>query len=127
MHNVTEAKQSHEAAVAIWRELGLRDEEAEELINLGFAEYRKGAWQGSLSYLTQAHRLLDDKSDPYKLGQINLGLGEAFMEVGMPEAALSKLHQSMEYYQQTHRPGALVVVSMDIGITYHIMGDYPRR
>lgn len=125
LNDVGEATQSYEAALAIWRELGLRDEEAEELILLGFAEYRKGAWQGVLSYLTQAQMLLDDKSDLYKLGQINAGLGEAFIEIGLPEAALSKFRRAMEYYRQSHSPRGLAVMSMDIGTTYYIMGDYP--
>lgn len=125
LNNVSEATQSYEAALAIWRELGLRDEEAEELILLGFAEYRKGAWQGVLSYLTQAQMLLDDKSDLYKLGQINAGLGEAFIEIGLPEAALSKFRKATEYYRQSHSPRGLAVMSMDIGTTYYIMGDYP--
>jgi CHAT domain-containing protein/Tfp pilus assembly protein PilF len=124
LHNVTEATQSYEASLAIWREIGLRDEEAEELILLGFAEYRKGAWQGVLSYLTQAQMLLDDKSDPYKLGQINAGLGEAFIEIGLPEAALSKFSLATEYYRQAHSPRGLAVISMDIGTTYYLKGDY---
>jgi CHAT domain-containing protein/Tfp pilus assembly protein PilF len=126
LNNVTEATQSQEAALAIWRELGLRDEEAEELIILGFAEYRKGAWQGVFSYLTQAQTLLDEKSDQDKLGQINAGLGEAFVEVGLPEAALYKFSQATEYYRQSHSTRGPVVMSMDIGTTYYAMGDYQR-
>lgn len=126
LHDVAEATQSHESALAIWRELGLRDEEAEELINLGFAEYRKGAWQGVLTYLTRAQMLLDGESDPYKLGQINAGLGEAFIESGLPEAGLSKLRQSIEYYRQTHNPRPVVAISMSVGKAHFLAGDYPE-
>ena len=123
-NNLPEATQSHEAALNIWRELGLRDEQAEELISLGFVEFRKGAWQSVLSYLTQAQMLLDADSDLYKLGRIYAGLGAAFVESGLPELGLPKLRQSMEYYRQTHNRRAVVAVAMDVGKTYYLQGDY---
>ncbi|MFL6228276.1 MAG: CHAT domain-containing protein [Pyrinomonadaceae bacterium] len=125
-NDLAEATQSHEASLAIWRELGLRDEQAEELINLGFVEYRKGDWENTLSYLTQAQALLDGESDLYKLGQINAALGDAFIESGLPEVGLAKLRQSIEYYRQTQNPRGVVAVSMDIGIAYYVKGDYPE-
>jgi CHAT domain-containing protein len=122
--NLVEATQSHEAALALWHELDLADGQADALINLGFVEYRKGAWQSTLSYLTQAQMLLDEKSDPYKLGQINAGLAEVFIESGLPEAGLSKLLQAIEYYREAQNQRAVIAVSMDIGKTYYLLGNY---
>jgi CHAT domain-containing protein len=124
LNNLPEATQSHEAALAIWRELDITDEQAEALINLSFIEYRKGAWQSILSYLTQAQMLLDDKSDPFKLGQIDASLAEAFIETGLPEAGLAKLQQSLEYFRQSKRKRSVIEVSMLIGKTNYLLGNH---
>lgn len=124
LNNIPEATQSHEAALAIWRELDISDEQAEALINLGFIEYRKGAWQSTLSYLMQAQLLLDEKSDPYKLGQIEIGIAEAFIESGLHEAGLDKLQQADKHFRQANHPHALLVVSMDIGKAQYFLGNY---
>jgi CHAT domain-containing protein len=119
------ATESYEAALNSWRELNLPDEQADALINLGFIEYRKGAWQNSMSFLTRAQDLLGEKPDPYKMGQITAGIAEAFIESGMPEAGLEKLQQASEYFQQTQHKHAVMVMTWDIGKTYYFLGDYP--
>ena len=81
-NNLTESTQSFETALGLWRELNIADEQAAALINLGFIEYRKGAWQNVFAYLTQAQELLDEKAEPYRMGQITSGLAEAFIESG---------------------------------------------
>ncbi len=43
--DLIEATKSNEAALNIWRELDIPEEQAGALINLGFIQYRKGAWQ----------------------------------------------------------------------------------
>lgn len=123
-NNLVEAAQSHEAALALWRELGLRDEQAEELINLSFVHYREGAWDGVLSHLTQAQALLDEKSDLFKLGQINGALAEAFVESGMPEEGLAKFRLSVEFFRQSQNRRAVVAVSMGIGKAQYLLGEY---
>lgn len=123
--DLTDAAESYEAALSIWRELNLSDEQAEVLINLGFIEYRKGAWQNSMSFLAQAQELLGEKPDPYKMGQITAGIAEAFIESGMPDAGLEKLQEALEYFQQTQHTHAVMVMTWDIGKTYYFLGDYP--
>lgn len=123
-NELTEATQSHEAALAIWRELDLKDEQAESLINLGYVENRKGAWQNTLSFYTQAQMLLDEQSDAYKLGQIDIGIAEALIESGLPEAGLEKLRQAAEHYRQTKRPRVMLAVYMDIGKAQYLLGNY---
>jgi CHAT domain-containing protein len=125
LNDLAESEHSSRAALEIWRELGLRGEEAEPLINLGFVEYRRGAWQDSLWLLAQAEGLLDPKSEPYRLGQITGGMGEAFIETGMHEAGLVKLRESLEYFRQAKRPVGVAVLTWDIGKTLHLMGDHP--
>jgi CHAT domain-containing protein len=125
-NNLEEATQSHEAALSLWRELKLANEEAEALIHLGFIEYRKGAWQACLSFLTQAQALVDEQSEPFKMGQIIAGMAEAFIESGLPEIGLVKLQQALEYYRRTQSPRAVIIISWDIGKTYYLLGNYTQ-
>ena len=125
-NDLVEATQSHEAALTLWRELDLRDEVAEALINLGFIEHRKGAWQDSISFLTQAQGMLDEKAEPYKMGQIAAGLAESFIENGLPDAGLAQLQQASEYYRQAQQPRAVMIISWDIGKTQYLLGNYPQ-
>src|SRR5437763_563768 len=123
--DVTEAAQSFEAALSRWRELDDPDEQAEALINLGFIEYRKGAWQNSLAFYTQAQALLDENADPYKMGQINAGLAGAFIESGMPDTGLAKYREALEYYRQAKYERATNLMTWGIGRTYYLLGNYP--
>jgi CHAT domain-containing protein len=123
-NNLTEAAQSYEAALNLWRELNLADQQAEALINLGYIAYRKGAWQDDFAFLTQAQDLLDEKAEPYKMGQINVGLAEAFVESGLPEVGLTKYLQALENFRQTQNPRAVAAMVWGIGRTYYILGNY---
>jgi CHAT domain-containing protein len=125
MNDLEGAAQSHQAALEIWRQLDLRDELAEALINLGFVEYRRGAWQNSISFHTQAQALLDGKSDPYRMGQVTGGMGETFVESGMTETGLAKFRESLEYFRQARSPYAVAALSIEIGRTLYLTGDYP--
>jgi CHAT domain-containing protein/Tfp pilus assembly protein PilF len=125
-NNLTEATQSGQAALALWRELNVPDQEAEALINLGYIEYRKGAWPNVLDFLTQAQVLLDEKAQPYKMGQIKAGFADAFIESGLPEIGLAKYREALEHYRQAQKPHAVIAVIWGIGKTYYILGNYPK-
>ncbi len=125
-NNLTEATQSHEAALNLWRELNLADEQAEALINLGFIECRKGAWQEALAFFAQAQDLLDEKAEPYKMGQINAGLAEVFVESGLPEIGLAKYVQALEDFRRAQSPRAELAVVLGIGKTYYMLGNYAQ-
>src|SRR6185295_8204358 len=77
-NNLPEATQNYEEVRKLWRELNNPTEEAQVLINMGYIEYRKGDWQGEISYQTQAQALIDEKAEPAMMGQIASGLAEAF-------------------------------------------------
>ena len=123
-NDLMEATQSHETALNLWRELDVASEQAEALINLGYIEYRKGAWQKVLAFLTQAQNLLDEKAEPYKMGQINTGLAEAFLESGLPEIGLAKHLQALGYYRRTGNPRAVGAMGFLIGKAYYFLGNY---
>jgi CHAT domain-containing protein len=125
LNELMEATESYEAALSIWHELNLPDEQADALINLGFVEYRKGDWQSSLTFLARAQRLLGENPEPYKMGQITAGMAEAFIESGMPEVALEKLLLALEYFRQSQRPHAVMVMNWVAGKAYLFLGDYP--
>lgn len=124
-NHLGDAVKSNEAALSIWRELNLPDEQAGILINLGFIEYRKGAWQECISLLTQAQGLLDEDSEPFRMGQINAGIAEAFMEGGIPEAGLIRAKQAVEYYRRAEDPRGIVSTAWDVGKAYYLLKDYP--
>jgi CHAT domain-containing protein/tetratricopeptide (TPR) repeat protein len=122
--DIMEAAKSSEEALRIWRELNMPDEEASSLITLGFIEYRKGSWESCLSYLTHAQSLIDEKAEPYKMGQINGGLAEAFIESGMPEIGLIKAQAAREYYRLAEDPRGVTILTWEIGKTYYLLGNY---
>jgi CHAT domain-containing protein len=122
--NIMEAGESSETALKIWRELNMPDEEAAALITLGFIEYRKGAWESCLSFLMQAQSMIDEKAEPYKMGQINGGIAEAFIESGMPEIGLTKSREALEYYRLADDPRGVTVMTWEIGKIHYLKGDY---
>ena len=125
LQKFTESAASHEAALAIWRELNIPYEEAQALINLGFVEYRKGAWQSAISFLLQGQNLLDEKAYPFEMGQITITFGQIFIDIGLPDAAFSNLHQATEYFGRAKSPLGVAVVGLEIGKANYIEGKYP--
>lgn len=121
-----EASQNYDRALQIWRELNNDLEQAGVLINLGFIEYRKAEWQSSISYLTQAQGLIDEKAEPGKMGQIAAGLAEAFNESGMPEIGLGHFQRALDYYRQTKDPHLVMIANRGLGITYCYLRKYPE-
>jgi len=124
LNDLDGATQSLQLSLSIWTELNVPVEKAESLISLGFIEYRRGAWQNSILLLSQAEALLDEKAEPYRMGQITGGLAEAFIEVGLPETGLEKLKLATEYFRQAESDRALVVMSWDKGRAHYELGNY---
>ena len=60
---VEDATQSFLQARDVWRSLGNVSQEAEALIMLGYTEYRKGDWQASIDYYTQAYGMFDEDAE----------------------------------------------------------------
>ena len=125
-NDLVEATKSNEVALANWRELGLPDEEAGALINLGFIHHRKGAWQECMTYLTQAKAMLDEASEPFRMGQIYAGIAESFMESGIPEAGLNNALKALDSYRLAEDAQGIVSAKWDIGKAYYLQGNYPE-
>jgi len=123
-NQLEQSAESHQLALNLWRELGIQAQQAESYINLGFIEYRRGAWQDSMSLLSQAQGLLDEKAEPFKMGQIAGGLAEAFIEIGLPETALTKLKLATEYFRSAGVPRAVLSMSWDTGRAHYLLGNY---
>jgi CHAT domain-containing protein len=126
LNALSEAAQSHERALELARELNQSSEQAEALINLGYIEYRRGEWQGSISYYTQAQGLLDEKAEPLKMGQIASGLGAAFNENGLPENGVIQFQRALDYYRQTQNPDAVRYAMWSLGRTHYLLGEFPQ-
>jgi len=122
--SIMEARESSEMALRIWRELNMPDEEAAALISIGFLEYRKGAWQTCLSFLMQAQSLIDEKAEPEKMGKINGGIAEAFIESGIPEVGLTKSREALENFRLADDPRGVTIMNWDIGKAYYMLGNY---
>ena len=91
----------YDLALQFWRQESNLQRQADALIYLGYIEARKGEWLNGVSYLTQAHNLINEQSDPVlRWAQIASGLGYLFNESGLPESGLAQYQRAMEYYRQ---------------------------
>ena len=89
-------------ALELWRALGDSAQEAEALIMLSYAEFRKGEWQAATDYLSEAYPLLDENAEPGKMAQIATGLGYAFLENGLPDLGVAQYKRALEYNQRAN-------------------------
>ena len=119
-----ESTQSFQSALELWRELNVPRKIAESFVNLGFVEYRKGAWQASLAFHTQAEQLIDPEAEPLMMGQIKGGLAEGFVESGLFETGLEKYRESLEYYRLTKKPDTTIGLEWCIGQVHYFRGNY---
>lgn len=120
---LTSAAENFVKALELWRGLSNSAEEAEALIMLGFVEYRKGEWQGSIDYYGQAYALLDGEAEPLKMGQLASGLGAAFLENGLPEWGLAQYQRAVDYYQRAKDPMAVSYAIWGLARSYYLQGD----
>lgn len=118
------ASESLNTALNIWTELNLSVEKAEVLINLGFIEYRRGAWQASILILTEVRKLIDENAEPYRMGQIDGTIAEAFIEAGSPEIGLEKLKSAIEYFRRANSPRAGIIMYWNLGRAHYMLGNY---
>ncbi|HST22821.1 MAG TPA: tetratricopeptide repeat protein, partial [Blastocatellia bacterium] len=125
-NNLSDATQNYETALQLWRDLNNPFQQAEALIMQGFIEIRKGDWENSISFLTQAQSLLAEEVDPEKMGQISAGIAESFNENGMPETGIIHYQQALNYYRQTQNPHLIYYATWGIGTTYYRLGNYPE-
>lgn len=123
-NNLTQATESHQTALNLWRELDIASGQAGTLIILGFIEYRKAAWQNVFGFFTQAQNLIDPDTEPFRMGQINIGLADAFIESGMPETGLAKYIQALDAYRRAESPQGVVAAVFGIGIAHYFLGNY---
>jgi CHAT domain-containing protein/tetratricopeptide (TPR) repeat protein len=124
-NNLVEATSNYETAQKLWEELNVPNQVAEALINLGFIEFRKGAWQSSLAFYIRAQQLIvDEAAEPYMMGQMKAGLAEAFIELGLPSTGLDRFREASEYYRQMHSPGPVASMQWGIGAANYYLGNY---
>jgi CHAT domain-containing protein len=121
-----EARQNYETSLQIWRELNDVSEQAGVLINFGFIEYRKGEWDNSIAYLTQAQGLIDAEAEPEKMGQVAAGMAEAFNENGLPELGLPYFESALSYYRITQDPHLVAIGLLGVGFTHYLLGNYAK-
>ena len=123
-NKLVESTQSFQSALEIWRELNVPHQIASSYINLAFVEYRRGAWQDSINFHSQAEQSIDPEAEPYMMGQIKAGLAENFVESGLFEDGLQKYRESLEYYRLTQMPETTIGIEWAIGQTHYFKGNY---
>jgi CHAT domain-containing protein len=123
-HNLEECARNLDAALNIFRDLNDLGEQAEVLIYFGYIGYRNGDWQGALDYYTRAESMIDKSAEPYKMGQITIGLGDSFLESGMPEIALLKYQESLDYFRIAEDQRAMSILKWSIGRANYFDGQY---
>jgi CHAT domain-containing protein/tetratricopeptide (TPR) repeat protein len=123
-YKLFEAAESLQKALELWRELNVPNQVAESYINLGFVEYRKGAWQAALGFHTQAEKLIDSEAEPLIMGQIKAGLAENFVESGLLETGLEKYRESLDYYRLTKIPEHTIGIEFCIGQVHYFQRNF---
>lgn len=123
-NNLAEATRNNEAALNLSRAGGFKDLEAEALVNLGFVEYRKGAWQNVIRFLGDARKLIDAEAEFVRMAQISSSTAEAWIESGLPEIGLPKYYEALDYVRKAKRPRDELVVRWGIGRSQYFMGKH---
>lgn len=123
---LADSTRNYEEALRLWQELNILSEQAEALIMLSFVEYRKGDWQTCISFLTQAQGMLDEESEPVKMGQIAATLAEAFIQSGLPEIGLTHFQRALAFYRQTQEPHLIRYATYGVGWSYYLLDRYPE-
>ena len=122
--NLDTSAERLQAALNLYNELHALDQESTILIYLGFMEFRKGAWENALTFFTQARPLIDEKAEPFKMAQLTAGLADTFLESGLPDVALVKFREALEYYRLTENQRAVTVIEWSIGKALYLSGRY---
>jgi CHAT domain-containing protein len=122
--DLIESERSLQTALGLYRELNAVDQQATILIHLGFVEQRKSAWQNAMGFYTQAQSLIDEKAEPYRMAQIAGGLGESFLESGLPEVALAKFREGLDYFRLSKAQRGVSAMIWLIGRAQYMSGNY---
>jgi CHAT domain-containing protein len=125
-NSLEDASLSYEIARSQSHENGLKDLEADALINLGFIEFRRGAWQNVTRFMWDAEKLFDAEADPYKLVQVTGAIAEAYIESGLAEAGLPKFYEALEYVKKTKSLLNETRITWATGRALYLSGKYPE-
>ncbi len=120
---VSEASESFEKALALWRGLNDRTKQASALISLGFIEFRKADWEACIRYLSQAYPLLDEQAEPVEMGRIASGLGASFKELGSFEIAVTQYQRALELYRRGENRDGIAYATHALGLVSFLSGD----
>ena len=123
-NNLIEATRSNETALTLSRAAGFKALEAEALINMGFIEFRKGAWHNVTRYMWEAEKLIDREAESFKMTQIAAATADAYIESGLPETGLPKYLEALEYIRKTRRARDELVVRWGVGRAQFFSRNY---
>ncbi|HEX8456465.1 MAG TPA: CHAT domain-containing protein [Pyrinomonadaceae bacterium] len=121
---LVEAVENYQQALALWRELKDVPQQAETITQLSYIELRRGDWQNAISLLTEAQALIDERAEPIIAGGIALGLGETFIDNGLPESSLMHFERALDYYRRAQDISGEIAAIRLIGATYYFLENY---
>ena len=125
-NDLFEAAQFFDSSIQLWQQQNNRAEEAAVSIQRGYVESRKGEWLSAIDYFARAQNLMTQTGnpDPAQLARIESGLAYVFRESGLLQSALSHYEQALNYYRQTTEYGLVTRMTLLIGYTQFLSGNY---
>lgn len=94
------ARAAAERALALARDLGIRQTEANALRVLGAIERAAREWGPAEEHLTQSLRISTDASSLFEAARSELELGRLFLDQGMLELARTRLEHSEDLFER---------------------------
>lgn len=122
-NSLDDATSHYETARNISHSAGFKGLEADALINLGFTDFRRGAWQAVTQYLWDAAKLFDAEADPLKMMQITTATADAYIENGLPQTGVEKWNEAFEYISKLDKPREKTILRWGIGRALLLSGE----
>jgi CHAT domain-containing protein len=123
-NSLVQATQSNQTALDLADQNNFKDLKAEALINLGFVDYRLGAWQRLMQRMVDAEELINAEAEPVRMTQIATSIAEAYIESGLPEVGVTKYQQALKIIQTAHRARDETVVLWGVGRALYFAKRY---
>ena len=111
-------------ALAIKREIGDRNGEANALIGLGLAYYSLGQYQQAIDYLQQALAITQEIGDRHGEANALINLGQVYRALGQYQQAIDYLQQALAIKREIGDRNGEAYSLLGLGATYFALGQY---
>ena len=108
----------------IAEDLGLDEERAEALKNLGISSFRQGDYDKAVQYLQESIDISEGMEDVKKVADAYQNLGLIYGNQEKLDEALKNYEIALENYEKIGDVRGKAYVYKSIGVAYRIMGEY---